>query len=172
MDSTKTWLEGLVGLGGVPMKVLEVSKSPWINGFWSDDRGEHLFLQTPPKTTNLPPPWLPSTRGSAHLQYQEGPRNKDKGAVLPLGSAGVGMSCAAVGTTVCLAPPLHWSPPSPCCRLSLLGRHYHYYLKYLFIIPTVISWQMWCLMQYIIFSWSIVSLCLVWSSNLFIKMVK
>jgi hypothetical protein len=63
-------------------------------------------------------------------------------------------------------PRAPWAPPLP------LGEtHLHHYAHHLFIIPTVISWQTRCLMQYIIFSWSIVSLCLVLSDYLFIAMV-
>jgi hypothetical protein len=42
------------------------------------------FSETPPIAAILPPPWMPSPRGRAPIQYQEDPRKKeDKGAVLP-----------------------------------------------------------------------------------------
>jgi hypothetical protein len=141
---------------GVTKKILEVPKSPWIQGFWSDGPGEAsstiywpetLFSAAPLIAANLFPPWLPSLRERDSLQNQEGPRKKeDKGAVHPLGRPPPGrLRCRRCAVSLAGPPPL-----------PLGEAHVHHHLQHLLIISTVISWQTWCVVQSIIFLWSIV----------------
>jgi hypothetical protein len=65
-----------------------------------------------------------------------------------------------------IPPPA--SPSTPSSRSAPL---HHYQLQDL-IIPTVNSWQTWCMMQYTRFLWSIVFLCPCLSSNMLLAIVK
>jgi hypothetical protein len=64
-------------------------------------------------------------------------------------------------------PPLA-SPSTPLSRSAPL----HHHLLQDLIIPTIISWQTWCMTQYTRFPWSIVFLCTCLSSNLLLAIVK
>jgi hypothetical protein len=65
-----------------------------------------------------------------------------------------------------IPPPV--SPSTPSSRLAPL---HHHQLQGL-IIPTVISWQTWCMTQYTHFLWPIVFLCPCLSSNMLLAIVK
>jgi hypothetical protein len=60
------------------------------------------------------------------------------------------------------------SPSTPPSRSAPL----HHHLLQDLIIPTVISWQTWCMIQYTRFPWSIVFLCPCLSSNLLLAILK
>jgi hypothetical protein len=51
-------------------------------------------------------------------------------------------------------------------------QHLHHHLLQDLILPTVISWQTWCMTQYTRFPWSIVFIYLCLSSNLLLASVK
>jgi hypothetical protein len=74
------------------------------------------FPEPPPTATKFPPPWLPCTRGMAHLQNQQGQRNKvDKGAVLPKGWSAPGrLHClrAASNAVAAASPSCGGTSPS------------------------------------------------------------
>jgi hypothetical protein len=67
-----------------------------------------------------------------------------------------------------LHPPPTASPSTPPSRSAPL----HHHLLQDLNIPTVISWQTWCMMQYTHFRWSIMFLCPCLSSNLLLAIVK
>jgi hypothetical protein len=110
---------------GVTMKVLEVPKSPWIQGFWSDGPGEAsntiywpetLFFRGTTHSYEFTSPWLPSPRGRAPLQYQVDPRKKKvKGLPLPTGRHPLGHPPG------CRRRLLGHGRRG--CRISPLGRH-------------------------------------------------
>jgi hypothetical protein len=62
--------------------------------------------------------------------------------------------------------PLRWEHHQYLHHLHHHQHHHHLHL------PLVISWQTWCLRQYIVFPWSIVSLCWCLSSDLFMAIVR
>jgi hypothetical protein len=66
---------------------------------------------------------------------------------------------------------LHPPPASPSAPPSRSAPLHHHLLQDL-IIPTVISWQTWCMTQYTPFPWSVVFICPCLSSNLLLVIVK
>jgi hypothetical protein len=64
--------------------------------------------------------------------------------------------------------PFPASPSTPPSRSAPL----HHHLLQDLIIPTIISWQTWCMTQYTCFLWSIVFLCPCLRSNLLLAIVK
>jgi hypothetical protein len=141
---------------GVTMKVLEVPKRPWIQGFRSDGPGEvsntiywpeTLFFGGTTHSCEFASPWLSSPWGRAPLHYQVDPRKKKvKGPPVPTGRRPLGPSPGCRHRGLWASPPpwpwVPWLPPLP------LGKaHLHHHLQHILIIPTVTSSQTWCVVQ-------------------------
>jgi hypothetical protein len=138
---------------GVTMKILEVPKTPWIQGFWSDGPGEAsntiywretLFSRGTTHSYEFASSLAAISKGEGSSTVPSWSKEKE------------GKGVAAVVGLRPPPPPLPrapWSPPLP------LGEaHLHHLIQHFFIIPTVISWQTWCVVQSIIFPWFIVSM--------------
>ena len=125
--------------------------------------GKPYFWRHPPIATKFP--HLGSHQGGGeappHHHHVQG-RRRGKGPPCPRAGAALGSrrGAASPPRRGAASPPRHG-------LLSPMGRPIFItiYCK-IPSSPTVISWQTWCMMQYIIFPWSIVWLCWCLSSEL------
>jgi hypothetical protein len=153
-------------------KVLEVSNSPWIKGvsIMTKISPPLLYIARKPYFWRHPSiamkfPSLGSCQGGveppAH-QHQFQGRRRVKGP-LPERAA--------------------TAPPGVAASRGLRHGDFHHHLlnelhlliktlSTIFIYPFLISWQTWCVIQSIIFPWSIVLLCLCLSSDLLLAILR
>jgi hypothetical protein len=136
--------------------VLEVPKSPWIQGFRSDCPSESsntiywletLFFGG----TKFASPLAPISKGDGSSIIPSLSKEEEgQGAAAPHGLS----PSRTVADAGCRRRRM-WAPSPP----TLPGEApLHHHLQHLLIIPTVISWQTWCVVQSIIFLWSIISI--------------
>lgn len=173
MDSAKPRLYGLIKYRGESYEGSRGAHEPL------DQRGIHpmakiasppLYIERNPLFWSIHPLWRKSSSlagqggGKPHPhQHQVQGRRRGKGPLPPRAAA-----------------PLQEPPPPPVAAamgifiaISSTGcTSSSTYIALLHHLPTVIFWKTWCLLQSIIFPWSIVFLCPCLSSDLFMAIVR